>query len=401
MAAGQAALEGAHVTLMEKMDRPLNKLRITGNGRCNLTNTAPIEEAIVHFGRNGKFLRTAFSQFYSSELIRFFNNLYVRTSNDKRGRIYPTSNSADDVAEALLNWANKCGALINTQASVKKIITEKNHIVGVQLSEKKAISPANAVVIATGGASYPATGSTGDGYHLAKSLGHRVIEIRPASVPLVTAGELAPKLQGISLENVSITIKSGGEKALKAKGDMLFTHYGVSGPLILTISRFCVDKLHSGILPILSIDLAPNYDEKQLDQILIQSLNMHGKSKIQTILKDFIPLKLASAILSILDILPEKSCTQISADERRKIGHELKKFEFQITGHRPLREAMVTAGGVALNEIDPRTMESRLIQGLYFAGEVIDLDADTGGYNLQAAFSTGWLAGQSCTTQEH
>jgi predicted Rossmann fold flavoprotein len=398
MAAGQAALKGAEVTLLEKKDHPACKLRITGNGRCNLTNMAPLEEFMGHFGRNGRFLRPVFSQFFCSDLRIFFESIGVRLIADEHGRIYPKSNSADEVADALLAWTNKCGARIINQSAVAKIMVEKNRVSGIQLAESKDVISADAIVIATGGASYPSTGSSGDGFRLAESLGHTIIPIRPASVPLLASPEIATRLQGISLESIAIKIKMNGKSAVTATGDLLFTHYGISGPVVLSISRFCVDEIRKGNQPELSIDFLPACSENQLDEILLHSLKVHGGSRVQIILRELLPKKMAALFLSEIAIDYDKLCSHISTIERRRIGLGLKEFKMKVTGHRSINEAMVTAGGISLKEVDPRTMESRLIKGLYFAGEVLDLDADTGGFNLQTAFSTGWLAGRMCAT---
>ena len=394
MAAGQAALNGANVTLLEKMAAPARKLRLTGNWRCNLTNTAAIDDFLEHFGRNGKFLRPVFDHFFSSDLMSFFKKLGVKLFADEGGRVYPESNEADEVADALINWALKSGVKIMNRSPVSKIITQKNVIKGVRFMQKPVTLPADSVIIATGGASYPTTGSTGHGYRLAKSLGHSVVPIRPASVPLVTSSKIAQKLQGISLDSIRAKIKIRGKTAMATTGDMLFTHFGVSGPVILSLSRFCVDQLNAGNQPVLSIDLMPEYDEDGLDRTLLQNIEKYGKSQIQTILKRLLPQKMASVFLAMIDIEPTRQCSQIDAGERRKIRQNLKSFELRIAAHRSLAKAMVTAGGVNLKEVNPQTLESRLVKGVYFAGEVLDLDADTGGFNLQAAFSTGWLAGQ-------
>lgn len=394
IASGQAALKGSTVTLLEKKNNPARKLRLTGNGRCNLTNSAPLDEFIAHFGRNGKFLRTVFSQFFSVDLMRFFESLGVKLIKDDRGRVYPKSDCADEIADALLNWAINCGANIVTNSQVIKILADENSVHGVQVSGKTGSLAADAVIIATGGASYPATGSSGDGYRLAESTGHTIIPIRPASVPLITESNTTLKLKGVSLDTVTIKIKIDGKSIISATGDLIFTHFGVSGPAVLSISRFCIDQLINAKQPVLSIDLTPEYDKGWLDDWLLRSFKQHGKSRIETVLKDLLPQRLASVLLLLIDIEPTKLCNQISTNERRKIKHILKEFDLKIIGHRPLAEAMVTAGGVNLKEVDPKTMESRIINGLYFAGEVLDFDADTGGFNLQAAFSTGWLAGR-------
>ena len=394
MAAGQAVLAGARVTLLEKKDSPARKLRLTGNGRCNLTNAAPIEEFLARFGRNGKFLRTAFSRFFASELMRFFESLGIRLYVDDRGLVYPRSNNADDVAEALMNWAIRCGVKILCKSPVTKILASENCVLGVQLTRQRAVMPADIVILATGGASYPGTGSTGDGYALAESLGHTIVPIRPASVPLLTGPDIAPKLQGMSLNSVAIDIKIGGKSTYRAAGDLLFTHYGLSGPVTLSASRVCVDFLQKGQRPVMSIDLLPKDSEDHLERMILSSFQQHGGRQAQAVLGEFIPNRMATVLLSLIGIEATKLCSQVTAEDRRRIVRCLKGLEIEITGHRPLAEAMVTAGGVSLKVIDPRTMESRLVKGLYFAGEVLDFDADTGGFNLQAAFSTGWLAGQ-------
>jgi predicted Rossmann fold flavoprotein len=396
MAAGQAALKNANVTLLEKKDRPALKLRITGNTRCNLTNMAPLDEFIGHFGHNGKFLRTVFSQFFCADLRKFFEDINVSLRPDERGRVYPKSNQADEVADALLAWTKKCRTKMITFSSAAKILVDDNRVTGVQVLENNRFYPANAVVVATGGASYPATGSSGDGFRLTESLGHTIIPIRPALVPLLTNPDFVRKLKGVSFDSVSVILKINGKATATATGGLLFTHYGISGPAVLSLSRLCVDEIRKGNQPILSIDFIPGYSENRLDEIFLESFKVHGKSRVRNILKETIPDRVALLFLSAMGIEPDKPCSQISATERRKIRLGLKEFDIVITGHRSINKAMVTAGGVSLNEINPGTMQSRLIKGLYFAGEVLDLDADSGGFNLQAAFSTGWLAGRMC-----
>ena len=395
MAAGQAALAGAKVNLLEKKDRPARKLRITGNGRCNLTNNDSINDFITHFGRNGKFLRPVFSRFFAPELRAFFYSIGVILTKDETGRVYPRSNSADEVADALLKWAVASGVKIITDSTVKQIIVDEANLRGVRLAGNDSAIEADAVIVATGGSSYPATGSSGDGYTLAKALGHTIVPIRPASVPLIISSNAILKLAGISLCLVTTRVKIDGKIIQTELGDILFTHFGLSGPAILNLSRNCVDQLRAGKRPIISIDLLPEYDDNKLDRLLLSKMRMHGKSQIQTIIGELLPNRMATTLLMLDSIDPTKQCSQISSDERQKIKTSLKEFALEITGHRSLASAMVTAGGVSLKEINPQTMESRLVKGLYFAGEVLDLDADTGGYNLQAAFSTGWLAGQA------
>ena len=251
------------------------------------------------------------------------------------------------------------------------------------------------MIVATGGASYPATGSTGDGYRMAQAAGHAIVPIRPALVPLETAGDIAPRLQGLTLRNVSVRVWGDGKKLAEAFGEMLFTHFGVSGPITLTLSRQVVDALRLGQQVCLSIDLKPALDEPRLDARLLRDLDAHGKRQFQTLLQDLLPRKLIPVCIDLTGISPHKVGHQIAAQERKQLRTWLKDFRLQVTGYRPFTEAIVTAGGVDTREVDPRTMASRLVKGLYFAGEVLDVDADTGGYNLQAAFSTGWVAGRS------
>ncbi|MEE8390661.1 MAG: NAD(P)/FAD-dependent oxidoreductase [Anaerolineae bacterium] len=406
MAAGQAAELGAETLLLEKMQRPGRKLRITGKGRCNLTNVAPLPEFIAHFGPNGRFLRQAFYRFFTDDLVAFFKGLGVRTVTERGERVFPVSNQAQDVVDALVRWVDECGVTLRTRSPVERLLVEEGRVVGVQttrnqvFSEKPGFYHADAVIIATGGASYPGTGSTGDGYRLAESVGHTIVPIRPALVPLETAGDVAPRLQGLSLRNVTVRMWVNGKKQTEAFGEMLFTHFGVSGPIILSLSGQVVDALHQGQSVTLSIDLKPALDERKLDARLLRDLNAHGKRQFRTLLKDLLPSKLIPVCIDLTSISPHKVGHQITAQERKRLRTWLKDFRLEVAGHRLFAEAIITAGGVNTREVDPRAMASRLVEGLYFAGEVLDVDADTGGYNLQAAFSTGWLAGRSAAQRE-
>ncbi len=410
MAAGQAASLGAETLLLEKMDSPGRKLRITGKGRCNLTNIAPIPEFISHFGHSGKFLRQAFARFFSSELVAFFEELGVHTLAERGGRIFPVEGQAQDVVSALVDWVDKRGVTLKTGSPVERLLIENRRVIGVEVScPPGQVYRAEAVIIATGGASYPATGSSGDGYRFAQSAGHTIIPIRPALVPLETAGQVAARLQGLSLRNVTAGVWVGpqpapdaegtgtlqpGTKQGEAFGEMLFTHFGLSGPIILSLSRQVVDALRLDQKVTISIDLKPALDECKLDARLLRDLDEHGKQQFRTLLKGLLPAKLIPVCIDLTGISPDKVAHQITAEERKRLRTWLKDFRLQVTGHRPFTQAIITAGGVDTREVDPRTMASRLVEGLYFAGEVLDVDADTGGYNLQAAFSTGWLAGR-------
>lgn len=402
MAAGQAAEQGAETLLLEKMYRPGRKLRITGKGRCNLTNVAPVSRFISHFGPNGRFLRQAFSRFFSAELVVFLDKLGIRTVTERGGRVFPVSDQAKDIVDALSAWARKSGVTLRARSSVEGLLVEGKRVNGVRIGKgstdqsiAERVFRADAVIVATGGASYPITGSTGDGYRLAKSAGHTVVPIRPALVPLETAGETAPRLQGLSLRSVTIQVLIDGKKRAEAFGEMLFTHFGLSGPIILSSSRLVVDALRLHQRVILSIDLKPALDQRKLNERLLRDLEAHGKQKFRTLLKELLPAKLIPVCIDLTGIPPDKVGHQITAEERKCLRLWLKDFRLEVTGYRPFNDAIITAGGVDTKEVDPRTMASRLVEGLYFAGEVLDIDADTGGYNLQAAFSTGWLAGRS------
>ncbi|MFC1799531.1 NAD(P)/FAD-dependent oxidoreductase [Candidatus Eisenbacteria bacterium] len=398
MAAGQAAQLGAETLLVEKMSRPGRKLRIAGKGRCNLTNVALLPEFIAHFGRNGRFLRQAFSGFFTAELAAFFEELGVPTVTERGGRVFPASGEAQDVVDALVSWAGKCGATFATRSPVECLVVERGRVVGVQMARGRVFH-GGAVIVATGGASYPASGSTGDGYRLAESVGHTIVPIRPALVPLETAGDLAPRLQGLSLRNVTVRMRVDSKRRAEAFGDMLFTDTGLSGPIILSLSRQVVDALRLGHKVTLSIDLKPARNERELEARLLRELAANGKKKFRTLLKGLLPAKLIQVCADLTGIPPDKVAHQITAAERKRLRMWLKDFRIEVTGYRPFTEAIITAGGVDTREVDPRTMASRLVKGLYFAGEVLDVDADTGGYNLQAAFSTGWVAGRSAASE--
>jgi predicted Rossmann fold flavoprotein len=399
MAAGQAAELGAETLLLEKMERPGRKLRITGKGRCNLTNVVPLEEFLQRFESNGVFLRQAFHQFFTPDLLTFFEDLGVQTVTERGGRVFPVSEHAQDVVDALAHWVRKQGVSLQTRSPVERLLVEGNRVTGVMDTHER-IYHGNAVIIATGGASYPATGSTGDGYQLAESVGHTVVPIRPALVPLETAGGIAERLQGLSLRNAAVRLRIDGQQQADAFGEMLFTHFGVSGPMILYLSKLAVDALRAGQKVELSIDLKPALDKKTLDARLLRDLDAQGKKHFQNLLKGLLPSKLIPVCVDLVGIPAHKPAHQVTAEERTRLRKWLKDFRLKVTGHRPFEEAIVTAGGVALDEVDPRTMESRLVKGLYFAGEVLDIDANTGGFNLQAAFSTGWVAGRAAAQQK-
>ncbi len=394
MAAGQAALCGADVMLLEKKKMPGRKLRITGKGRCNLTNIAEVSEFIKHFGRNGKFLRQAFARFFSADLLDFFNDIGLDIKIERGGRVFPESDKAQDVVDAFMRWIGQLNVRLHPETRVNKLITNAGRVTGIVTDSKRAIE-AEAVIIATGGLSYPLTGSTGDGYILAKSVGHTLIRTRPSLMPLTIEENIPNHLVGLRLKNVKAALYINGEKKTEEFGEMEFTDYGLDGPIILTLSRFAVDALDEGKEVELSIDLKPALDHNKLDARLLRDFDQHGKMHFNNLLKELLPMQLIPTCMEAVQIPPDKSAHQISSEERKRLRVWLKDFRLQISGHGSYNEAIITAGGVSLKEVNPRTMESTLVKGLYFAGEVLDLDGDTGGYNLQEAFSTGWLAGRS------
>ena len=394
MAAGQAARLGAETLLLEKMHRPGRKLRIAGKGRCNLTNMAPLSEFIAHFGPGGRFLRQTFSRFFTSELVAFFDEVKIPTVTERGGRVFPASGQAQDVVDALVRWAGGQQVTMQPRSPVEKLTAEGGRVVGVQAPQGQ-IHRGDAVIIATGGASYPATGSTGDGYRLAESAGHTIVPIRPALVPLETGGDIATKLEGLNLRNVTVRVRVDERKQATLFGEMLFARSTLTGPIILSLSGQIVDALSQGRRVVLSIDLKPALDERKLDARLIRDLEAQGKQSFRMLLNGLLPKKLIPICMDSTGIPPDKAAPHITAGERKRLRAWLKDFRLEVTGYRSIDEAIITAGGVDTREVDPRTMASQRVEGLYFAGEVLDVDADTGGYNLQAAFSTGWVAGRS------
>lgn len=395
MAAATAAGRGARTLLLERMDRPARKLRICGKGRGNIGNTAPLDEFLNHFGRNFRFLRPALAHFFTQDTVDLLARLGVPTKVERGGRIFPESDNAQDLVDALIRHARECGAMIRTGCRILEI--ERNDA-GFTLSRGGQTFTARRVVLATGGASYPATGSTGDGYGLAKSLGHGLTPISPALIPLVTAGDTAGRLQGLSLKNVRAELRVEGRKKGEEMGEMLFTHFGLSGPVILTLSKAAVQAVNQGLDTEIVLDLKPALDPARLDARLLRDLNGHGKMQVENLLRGLLPPKLIPVCLEQTGLAGDKTAHQVSAEERRRLRVWLKELRFRVTGHRPLREAIITAGGVPLTEVSAKTMESRVCPGLFLAGEVLDMDADTGGFNLQAALSTGHLAGLSAAT---
>jgi predicted Rossmann fold flavoprotein len=399
MAAGQAAAAGVSVLLLERTARLGTKLRLTGKGRCNLTNTADIDDFLQHFAFPDKeeesrfFLRNAFARFFASDLVAFFEGLGVPTVVERGGRVFPASNDAHQVAEALVRFAREQGVRIRLRSRVVQLLRAGDRPGGVALEGGEQIR-ARVVIIATGGASYPKTGSSGDGYRLAEQMGHTIVPIRPALVPLVLAGSEPRAMMGLSLRNVEVRLLLDGQEVAREFGEMLFTHYGVSGPIMLSLSGPAVARLGHGRLE-MAINLKPALSAGKLDARLRRDLEQQGKRTFRNLLKGLLPLKMIDVVVARTGIPADKANHQISAAERERLLEVLQDFRLTIVGHRPVEEAIVTAGGVNTQEIDPRTMASRLVKGLYLAGEVLNVQADTGGFNLQAAFSTGYVAGRA------
>ena len=394
MAAGKAAETGNEEILIEKNNKIGRKILISGKGRCNITNNTDIEGLIENTPGNGCFLYSAFYTFSNTDLIEFFNKYGLKTKVERGGRVFPVSDKAKDVVDTLNNFLKSKKVTLWLNTSVEKILADDKKITGVMLKSGKKVS-CDKVVLATGGASYPGTGSTGDGYKMAKDLGHTIVSLKPSLVPLITNEKWVKNLQGLSLKNVSITLLNNkGKKIYSDFGEMLFTHFGVSGPIILSASRHILDYDYKGIK--LLIDLKPALTEEKLDERIQRDFLKFSRKQFKNALDDLLPQKLIPVIIELSRIDATKPVNQITKEERISLVKLLKNLTLSINGARPLEEAIVTAGGVSVDDINPSTMESKLIKGLFFAGEVIDLDAYTGGFNLTIAFSTGYLAGNNC-----
>ena len=391
MAAGIAAEHGADVLLLEKMKTPARKIRISGKGRCNLSNNAELSDFISHFGRSGRFLRQSFSRFFTPELILFFESRGLKLQVERGGRIFPAHGDAPAVAKLLLKWAEKSGVIIRPDSAAKRILIKEGRIEGVVCNGEKMLC--DAVIFATGGASYSRTGSTGDGYRLMQDVGHAIVPTRPALVPLETEKSTVRGLAGLDLRNVNLRLYIDGKRKDQKFGELSFTSFGLSGPIVLTMSLMAVDALEQNKKVSVSLDLKPALDDGKLDARLLRDLQKRDKESMASVLRGLIPQELVGTCLEQAKMSPDTVAGELSAKARRTLRHWLKDFRFEITGYRPLEEAIVTAGGVATREINPHTMESKIVKGRYIVGEVLDIQGDTGGYNLQAAFSTGWAAG--------
>ncbi len=390
MAAAAAAKRGNKVIIFEKNEDLGRKLLITGKGRCNITNSAPIDEFIKNVPVNGSFLYSAFYGFTNDDLIRLLSELGLETKVERGGRVFPSSDKSRDVLSALKRLLKKYGVGV-VCAEVEKITSDDDGKV-VRLKDGRAVR-CDSVIIATGGASYPRTGSTGDGYRFARALGHTVVAPKPSLVPIELRGSLAGRLMGLSLKNVSVEISRGGKEIYTDFGEMIFTHYGASGPVILSASSHIRQPEKGGYK--LKIDLKPALDEKTLDRRILRDFESLKNKDLINSLDALLPKKLIPVIVELSGIEPHRKINEITKAQRTELVRVIKNLEFEIKGFRPIDEAIVTSGGVSVREINPSTMESKLVSGIFFAGEVIDVDAYTGGFNLQIAFSTGYAAGKN------
>lgn len=400
MAAVIAGREGGKVTLLEKMNYVGKKMGITGKGRCNITNACDMSEFIKNTPGNGKFLYGAYERFTNEDLLQLLHDAGLETKVERGGRVFPASDSALDVRNTFMKLMKHYGVDVHLEEPVTKILVNDGVVTGV-VTDKETYH-ADAVVIATGGKSYPATGSTGDGYILAAEVGHKITDIRPSLVPIVTEESWVKDLMGLSLRNVELSVVAKNKVQAKMFGEMMFTHFGITGPIVLSLSHTVgklMRKKNIGTIG-LDINLKPALSPETLDKRLQKDFDLYSKKQIINGMKDLLPSRLIPLIIELAGIDPQKPINQISKEERQQIGYMLQHMPLTVKGLRPVEEAIVTAGGISLKEFNPKTMESKLIKGLYGAGEVLDIDAFTGGYNLQAAFSTGYVAAMHITHPE-
>lgn len=400
MAAVIAGREGAKVTLLEKMNYVGKKMGITGKGRCNITNACDMSEFIKNTPGNGKFLYGAYERFTNEDLLQLLHDAGLETKVERGGRVFPASDSALDVRNTFMKLMKQYGVDVHLEEPVKKILVDDGTVTGV-VTDKETYH-ADAVVIATGGKSYPATGSTGDGYILASQVGHTITDIRPSLVPIVTEESWVKDLMGLSLRNVELSVIAKNKVQATMFGEMMFTHFGITGPIVLSLSHTVgklMRKKNIGTIG-LDINLKPALSPETLDKRLQKDFDLYSKKQLINGMKDLLPSRLIPLIIELAGIDPQKPINQISKEERQQIGYMLQHMPLTVKGLRPVEEAIVTAGGISLKEFNPKTMESKLVKGLYGAGEVLDIDAFTGGYNLQAAFSTGYVAVMHITHPE-
>ena len=400
MAAVIAGREGAKVTLLEKMNYVGKKMGITGKGRCNITNACDMSDFIKNTPGNGKFLYGAYERFTNEDLLQLLHDAGLETKVERGGRVFPASDSALDVRNTFMKLMKHYGVDVHLEEPVKKLLVDDGVVTGVVTDKETYL--ADAVVIATGGKSYPATGSTGDGYILAAQVGHKITDIRPSLVPIVTEESWVKDLMGLSLRNVELSVVAKNKVQAKMFGEMMFTHFGITGPIVLSLSHTVgklMRKKNIGTIG-LDINLKPALSSETLDKRLQKDFDLYSKKQLINGMKDLLPSRLIPLIIELAGSNPQKPINQISKEERQQIGYMLQHMPLTVKGLRPVEEAIVTAGGISLKEFNPKTMESKLVKGLYGAGEVLDIDAFTGGYNLQAAFSTGYVAAMHITHPE-
>ena len=394
MAAGTVSMTGKSVTVLERNDRPARKVMITGKGRCNVTNNCTeLDKLIENVPQNGRFLYSAFSNFMPSDTMELFEDMGVPLKTERGGRVFPVSDKAVDIVDALVSFATDDGAQI-VKGRAKELIIENGTVKGAVTYDGEKIF-AEKVLIATGGKSYPATVSTGDGYELAKQAGHTVTELKPSLVSLVCHEGFCTDLQGLALKNVSMSVIDSvtNKEIYKDFGEMLFTHFGVSGPMILSAGAH-MRNMQRGRYKIY-VDMKPGLSYEQLDARILRDFSENNNKNFINSLGGLLPRKMIPVAVKLSGIKPTEKVNQITKEQRHKFAEVLKKFKITVNDFSPIEEAIVTSGGVKVSEIDPKTMESKIVKNLYFAGEVIDVDAYTGGFNLQIAFSTGRLAGEN------
>ncbi len=395
MAAASVADHGGKAVILEKMASVGRKLLITGKGRCNITNTADLQTFIKNMPGNGSFLYSAFHAFNNQDMIDFLARYGLMTKVERGGRVFPVSDKAQDVVKTFIKALATLGTEIWTSQPIREIVINDGKAVGV-LTDRNNKYDADAIILATGGSSYPSTGSSGDGYIIAQKTGHTIEPLKPSLVPLEVAENWIGELQGLSLKNVTAVVICNGKKIADDFGEMLFTHYGLSGPIILSLSKKISDLLNGdpNAEIFVEINLKPALSEEKLDKRIQRDFEKFMRKQLKNALGDLLPAKLINVIIDLAYLDPEKPVHQITKTERLRLMQTITHLTFTITGVRPVSEAIVTAGGVHINEINPTTMESKLIKNLFFAGEIIDIDGYTGGFNLQAAFSTGYVAGK-------
>ena len=400
MAAITSSNEGNDVTLIEKTSSLGNKIKITGKGRCNLTFDGDIEDFKNNIVKNFKFMYSSFNAFSNVDVVNYFNKLGVKTKIERGGRVFPVSDDANEIVKVLKDELNKKHVNIIYNVSVDDFILDNNKIKALKLSNNKIIE-CDKCIIATGGKSYPKTGSSGDGYVYAKKLGHKIVDLKPGLVPLRSSDSICKLLQGLSLKNVTLSLKyKGGKEIYKEFGEMMFSHFGITGPIVLSASSKLnrvenVDNLMQNNDIIASIDLKPALDDDTLDKRICRDFEKYTNKEFKNSLDDLLPKKLIPVIIELSGIDENKKVNQITKEERKRLVKLLKNLQITITGFMPFDIAVITSGGVDVKDINPKTMESKIVKGIYFAGEILDVDAYTGGFNLQIAFSTGYAAGKN------